>query len=126
MKSNRDAKLIQSWRQKTALPLLLAAAAGLAALQQTGAATHVTVWDTGARLVGTAEPENRTGWKAVPSELFALEADPLKAASDPGYYGREYSFAGDAVVENQRLLAVFSSAKGRVVLLLWETPQGLP
>jgi hypothetical protein len=52
----------------------------------------------------------------VPSELFALEADPPKAASDPGYYGREYSFKGDAVVENHNLAAVFWSAKGRVVL----------
>jgi hypothetical protein len=52
----------------------------------------------------------------VPSELFALEADPPKAASDPGYYGREYSFKGDAVVENHNLAAVFRSAKGRVVL----------
>ncbi|HEY0549152.1 MAG TPA: hypothetical protein VGF13_06085, partial [Verrucomicrobiae bacterium] len=55
-------------------------------------------------------------WKTVPSELFVFEPDPAKAASDPGYYGREYSFKGDAVVENHSLTAVFSSAKGRVVI----------
>jgi hypothetical protein len=52
----------------------------------------------------------------VPSDLLSLEADPPKARSDPGYYGREYSFKGDAVVENEKLIAVFLSAKGRVVL----------
>jgi hypothetical protein len=48
--------------------------------------------------------------------LLLLEADPPKARSDPGYYGREYSFKGDAVVENEKLIAVFLSAKGRIVL----------
>ena len=80
------------------------------------AATNVVIWDTGSRLADTTGDGDRTGWKSVPSELFALEADPPKAASDPGYYGREYSFKGDAVVENRGLAAVFWSSKGRVVL----------
>jgi hypothetical protein len=80
------------------------------------AAPNLTVWDTGSRLVELTDVEKRTDWKAVPSELFALEAEPAKAASDPGYYGREYSFKGDAIVENHNLMAVFWSNKGRVVL----------
>lgn len=74
----------------------------------------VTLWDAGAPLTGTGMPQSQTGWQAVPTELFALEASPAKAVSDPGYWGREYSFKGDAVVENQGLLAVFSRARGSV------------
>ena len=101
---------------KTVWLALLAAFAGLTAVQRTEAATNVVVWDTGARFADTLNAENRAGWKSVPSELFVFEADPPKAASDPGYYGREYSFKGDAVVENHSLAAVFWSAKGRVAL----------
>jgi len=74
------------------------------------------IWDTGSRFADRVELANKTGWKLVPRDLLTLEADPAKASSDPGYYGREYSFKGDAVVENHRLLAVFWSAKGRVVV----------
>jgi hypothetical protein len=51
----------------------------------------------------------------VPSDLMMLEADPPKSRSDPGFYGREYLFKGDAVVENEKIMAVFLSTKGRVV-----------
>ena len=98
---------------RTTVVALLVSVAGLA-IRQSHAATNVVLWDAGAPLTAKSEIANRTGWKAVPSELFVLEADPPKAASDPGYYGREYSFKGDAVVENHSLAAVFSSAKGRV------------
>jgi hypothetical protein len=60
--------------------------------------------------------ENRTSWKVVPTNPFTLERDPTAAASDPGYYGLEYAFSGDAVVENERLIAVFQSKKGSVVI----------
>jgi hypothetical protein len=80
------------------------------------AASNVVVWDTGSKLADLGDVEDRAGWRPVPRELFALEADPPKAASDPGYYGREYSFKGDAVVENHNLTALFWSEKGRVVL----------
>src|SRR6266487_683063 len=106
----------ESILQKTALLGLLAISAGLPAIPRTAAATNVLVWDAGSRFADTPDAENRAGWKAVPTELFAFEADPAKAASDPGYYGREYSFKGDAVVENRSLAAVFWSAKGRVVI----------
>ena len=80
------------------------------------AAPAVVLWDTGTPATGTTNLEERSGWKVVPSDLLTLEANPPKASSDPGYYGREYTFKGDAVVENQKLVGVFSAAKGRFVL----------
>ncbi len=77
-------------------------------------AANVVLWDTGTPLPITSAPPNRTGWLAVPGNLIYLEASPAKAISDPGYWGREYSFKGDAMIENQSLLAVFSSAHGSV------------
>ena len=79
-------------------------------------APGVVLWDTGTPLADASAPTNRAGWKAVPTELFAFEASPAKAISDPGYWGREHTFTGDAVVENQGQLAVFSSARGTVTI----------
>jgi hypothetical protein len=79
-------------------------------------ASNVTLWDTGTRLGDTVDVSNKTGWKAVPPNLLLLEADPLKSASDPGYYGREYAFQGDAVVENSYLTAVVWASKGKVAV----------
>jgi hypothetical protein len=94
----------------------LAITAGLVAIQRSEAAGNIAVWDTGSRLANLSDAENRTPGNPCPADLFALEAEPLKAASDPGYYGLEYSFKGDAVVENRNLVAVFSSARGRVAI----------
>src|SRR5207249_2120217 len=116
MKSDQNVRKIESLLQKTALLVLLATAAGLPAIQQTEAAANVVVWDTVAHFADAVDVADKAGWKPVPTDLLTLEADPPKAASDPGYYGREYSFKGDAVVENRSLAAVFWSAKGRVVL----------
>jgi hypothetical protein len=79
-------------------------------------AANLTLWDTGSALGESFDLQKRTDWKPVPSDLFALEVDPGKASSDPGYYGRDYQFKGDAIVENASTLAVFWSAKGRVIL----------
>jgi hypothetical protein len=49
----------------------------------------------------------------VPSNLMELEKDPLKSASDPGYYGRDYVFRGDAVVKNSALRVFFSKRSNR-------------
>src|SRR2546426_7504877 len=123
-------KLYQSVRrretplQKTALLVLLATAAGPPAIQRTEAAANVVVWDTLARLADAVDVADKVGWKPVPTDLLTLEADPPKAASDPGYYGREYSFTGDAVVENCSLTAVFWSARGRVFLYSKENANG--
>ena len=62
--------------------VLLAIVAGPAAIPRTQAAPNVIVWDTGSRLADSVDAENRTGWKAVPSDLVVLEAEPAKAASD--------------------------------------------
>lgn len=76
----------------------------------------VTLWDTGTPFGDTIDLSNRAQWKAVPPNLIQLEADPLKSSSDPGYYGREYAFKGDAVVENGYVTAVLWSSKGKVVV----------
>src|SRR5438874_1340824 len=116
MNSYQNGKRNGAILPKTRSLVLLAILAGTSAFQRAAAAANVVVWDAGARFANAIDTENRAGWKAVPSELFTFEAEPAKAASDPGYYGREYSFKGDAVVENRSLAAVFWSAKGRVVL----------
>ena len=116
MNSNQTVKEIELLWPRTAWPVLLATLAAAWAFQTTDAATNVVVWDTGSRFVDRPETENRAGWNAVPSDLSVFETEPPKAASDPGYYGREYSFKGDAVVENHRLAAFFLSAKGTVAI----------
>jgi hypothetical protein len=85
-------------------------------LMRAQAASSVVLWDTGAPLVQAFSLEDRSIWSVVPNDLLTLEANPPKASSDPGYYGREYSFKGDAVVENHKFLALLWSAKGRMVL----------
>ena len=76
---------------------------------------NVTVWDTGSRFADVIDVGERASWKVVPSDLLMLEADPRKASSDPGYYGREYAFEGDAVIEAGGLIAISWSARGSVV-----------
>jgi len=95
---------------------LLATLVCLSTFPPVQAATNVVLWDTLAPLADTIPTEASSSWKAVPSDLLVLETDPPKASSDPGYYGREYAFQGDAVVENRHLAAVFSSAQGKVVI----------
>jgi hypothetical protein len=116
MMTNHGLRKADSFRRREWALVMLAAAIFLPAFQRTDAAPNITVWDTGSRLADATAIESRAGWKVVPSELFSLEADPPKAASDPGYYGREYAFKGDAVVENIGLLVVFWSAQGRVLI----------
>jgi hypothetical protein len=76
----------------------------------------VTLWDTGAPLGDPIDLTDRTAWKVVPPNLLMLEDDPQRALSSPAYYGREYAFQGDAVVENSYLTAVVWSARGKVVV----------
>jgi hypothetical protein len=110
----RNARIGEWLLVKPSLLPLLSAMACLSFVPN--ALANITIWDTAARFGDSLSIDDRTGWKAVPSDLLALEADPAKATSDPGYYGREYSFKGDAVVENGSLTAVFWSAKGRVAI----------
>ncbi|MBN2271051.1 MAG: hypothetical protein JXN61_10580 [Sedimentisphaerales bacterium] len=96
-----------------ALPLLASEASGGPA-QEPPATTRL--WDTQSPLADRVDLQDRANWTIVPSDLLTLEADPSAAASDPGYYGREYTFKGDAVVENQYLTAVFLSKKAKVAV----------
>jgi hypothetical protein len=111
MKRSQNAPQANSLIRKTVLLALC-----LAALHRADASPNLVLWDTSTPLANTATIEDRSAWKAVPCDLLTLEADPPKARSDPGYYGREYVFKGDAVVENKSLIAVFWSAKGRVLI----------
>ena len=116
MKLYRDVQKAEAAWPQALLLALWATAAGLAAIQRAEASPNIVLWDTFSPLADPLQVQDRSGWKAVPSDLLTLEADPPKASSDPGYYGRDYSFKGDAVVENRNLAAVFWSAKGRVVI----------
>ncbi|MBN1506400.1 MAG: hypothetical protein JW955_06120 [Sedimentisphaerales bacterium] len=90
-----------------------------ASMAQAGAArTGITLWDTAAPFGDAVDLAHRGSWKAAPTDLLTLEADPLKASSDPGYYGREYTFNGDAVVENDCLIAAFWASRGRAIICL--------
>src|SRR5437867_4076643 len=102
--------------QKRVFLALLVIAAGVSPIQRAAASANVILWDTVSPLADTLNIESRAGRQPVPSDLLTLEADPPTASSDPGYYGREYSFKGDAVVENQKFVAVFWAAPGRVVV----------
>jgi hypothetical protein len=77
---------------------------------------NTLIWDTMSPFTDTVDLSKRTNWKPVPADLLRLESNPFMAFSDPGYYGREYTFYGDAVVENEHLTAVFKSKTGRVLI----------
>ncbi len=77
---------------------------------------NTLIWDTLSPFVNKVDIRNRANWKVVPADLLTLELDPSAAISDPAYHGREYSFKGDVVVENEHLTTVFSSKKGCVVI----------
>jgi len=110
---------MKSYRNGIVLLAIVTMSLGLSGVgwAQSAASPHpVTLWDTGSPLGNMIDLANRTAWKAVPPNLIKLEADPLKSSSDPGYYGREYAFQGDAVVENSYLTAAVWAGKGRVVI----------
>jgi len=64
------------------------------------------VWDTQLPFVDEIDLRDRADWQVV--------VDPIHG--NPAFYGSEYFFKGDAVVENEKLAAVFCSGKGRVVI----------
>lgn len=77
---------------------------------------EVRIWDTVSLINDEAGIRDRANWKLVPKNLFSLELNPAAAASDPGYYGREYTFEGDPAVENEHFTAVFQSRTGKVAV----------
>jgi len=91
-------------------------ATGILATDSDSKTANTLIWDTISPLGDTDDLQNRTSWKLVPTDLLTLELNPVAASSDPGYYGREYAFSGDAVVENEHLTAMFQSNKGCVVI----------
>ncbi len=103
------------------LLLLLTAAAILLPAPHTAVAA-VAVWDTMASFTDAIDLTTRGHWTRVPGDLLSLETDPLKAMSDPAYYGRDYVFSGDIVVENDRYTAVFQASTGRVLLYSGQDP----
>ncbi len=121
MKPYQDVTRCTPGFQKALLRALLAAGIALASIQGTQAASNIALWDTVRPLSDGGGAEDRTAWKVVPRDLLSLEADPPQASSDPGYYGREYLFKGDAVVENAKLAAVFRSTRGCLEVYLKES-----
>lgn len=113
MKSGRDSRTYAPLHSKAALAILLITMARMSLAQSPA---NVVIWDTQSHFTEAVDVRGRAAWKAVPTDLLTLETDPAKAFSDPGYYGREYVFAGDAVVENGYFTAVFWSAKGRLAI----------
>jgi len=64
------------------------------------------IWDTQSPFVDEVDLRDRSDWRvATVTNLWI-----------PATYGRRYVFKGDAVVENEFLLVVFWSDKGRVVV----------
>ncbi|MFX0196167.1 MAG: hypothetical protein ACFFCW_08595 [Candidatus Hodarchaeota archaeon] len=102
--------------RQTALILLLVTSTEASIAPKKENTANTQIWDTLSPFVNTVDLHNRSNWKPVPTDLLTLELDPSAAFSDPGYYGREYAFKGDVVVENEHLTAVFWSRKGRVVI----------
>ncbi|MGH7968710.1 MAG: hypothetical protein ACREIC_08295 [Limisphaerales bacterium] len=105
---------MKSCKRPIFLCAFLSAAAVLSSANAGGA--NIVLWDTSSPLADPFQPDNKSTWKIVPSDLLSLEADPPKASSDPGYYGREYAFKGDAAVENRSLTAVFLGSAGKVLV----------
>jgi len=116
MKSDRGIGKYGLSLWKTALIVLLLTITGILAANSEGKIPNTLIWDTMSPFIDTVDLQDRTNWKPVPADLLTLESNPYMAFSDPGYYGREYAFNGDAVVENEHLTAVFRSKTGRVLI----------
>ncbi len=116
MDFSRDTRRCGSLFWKTIWILLLLTGAGVVAAQSSREMTPTRIWDTSSHFTDTVDIQNRSNWKLVPTDLLTLEADPPAASSDPGYYGREYAFEGDAVVENAHLVAAFQSKEGKITI----------
>jgi hypothetical protein len=101
---------------KTTLILALVLAACTCPTQGAEPSACTKIWDTGKPLDDELAVRSRTGWKIVHGNLLLLESDPAAAVADPGYYGCEYSFQGDTVVENEHLIAVLRSRTERVAV----------
>ncbi len=82
----------------------------LAASQGTAA---TRVWDTMSPSPDEEILADRSGWRTVPTEAEKWSGPDYY---NPEYYGMRYSFTGDAAVENEHLIAVFSSREGKAIV----------
>ena len=89
---------------KVAFVFLLAASQGMAATR---------IWDTMSPSFNEDVLMDRSGWKAVPTETDKWNGPDYYS---PEHYGMQHSFKGDAVVENEHLLALFSSKKAKATI----------
>ena len=101
---------------KRVLVLLLIIGPGASMAQMKANTPNTRIWDTMSPFMESIDFGNRNHWRLIPTDLLTLETNPLVISADPGYYGREYAFQGDAVVENKHYTAVFHSKKGRVII----------
>ena len=96
--------------------VLLVTSTGISAPRGKEKTANTLIWDTTSPFADMVDLRDRTSWKSVPADLLTLEPNPYIAFSDPAHYGREYTFNGDAVVENEHITAVFRSKTGRVLI----------
>jgi hypothetical protein len=116
MKFGRGISGFELFLCKIVLIILLVTSTGVSRAQRKEGTANILIWDTLSPFVNTVDLRDRSKWKPVPTDLLTLELDPSAAFSDPGYYGREYTFKGDVIVENEHLIAVFWLGKGRVAI----------
>jgi hypothetical protein len=74
---------------------------------------NTLVWDTLSPFLNKIDVRDRTDWKVVPTEFDRWKGPRYYGPED---YGREYYFKGDVVLENEYLIAVFSSKRGKVII----------
>ncbi|MBN1126660.1 MAG: hypothetical protein JXA82_16765 [Sedimentisphaerales bacterium] len=121
MKLSWNRKKAKLFLQKMTLLVFLMVVLELSTVQG-NPSVNVMIWDSCSYLDDMVDIGKKTGWKVVPINLLKLETDPPKASSDPGYYGREYTFEGDAVIESDRLVILFQSKKRSVAFFSKATP----
>jgi hypothetical protein len=89
---------------KVAIVLLLAASQGTAATR---------IWDTVSPVLDGQVLVSRAGWRVVPTETERWNGPEYY---NPENYSLQHSFTGDAAVENEHLLAVFSWSEAKAVI----------
>ena len=100
---NRNSKR-RSLSYKAVFVCLLVASHGTAATR---------IWDTISPSPDEDVLANKSGWRVVPTGAEKWNGPEYY---NPENYSLQYSFTGDAAVENEHLVAVFSSAKGKVAI----------
>jgi hypothetical protein len=109
---------LESWRVITCLcglVFLVGAFIDALGMQAGKGANNVLIWDTSTPIENLTDSPVRPNWQLVPPNLMLLEDDPVKSSRDPGYYGRDYSFKGEAVVENDHYLILVRIREGQVL-----------